>query len=407
MDEQPKLKRLRKLVASEVSLVNRGAVRRPFLIVKNKDGTVPDNAQRDLFAITPEQDKKLDAVIAKRAQPVAKDLGDEAAGPTDGAPDETAPDTTDDGIDDNMPDERSMAALKAVYRILLPFKGQISEDMVDDVLAELDLDDTGEDGQDDVETADDADVEGETDDINEEDTAMAKGDGMPDELKDKLEKGASWTPAQPEGMSDEDYNKAVAAAKAAFSGACSKDAGDDEDEDEDDKDVKKNVSKSALPKHAELVAKAEAEKAQWIAKAADLEARLGKMETERVLKSHEDDIRRDCEILGRDPGEQARILKSAFEANEETGKAFRSLLAESARLSREGGVFKSVGTSSNASFGSYVPSTGQGSPRAQLEAMVKGLVQKGETKDEAAAWASVLNTSRGQELYAADRNGSH
>lgn len=402
MEQQPKLRRLKRLVASEVSLVNRGAVKRPFLIVKNKDGTVPESPQRDLFAITPEQDAKIDEVIAKRAQPVAKDLGDDASGPTDGAPEDDT-----DSDDDGMPDERSMAALKAVYRILLPFKGQITEDMVDDVLAELDLDDNGEDGQDDDETADDEDVEGDADDINTEDAAMAKSDNMPDALKDKLEKASDWAPNQPEGMSDDDYTKAVAAAKAAFSGACSKDAGDDEDEDEDDDDVKKNVKKSALPANAELVAKAEAEKKQWIAKAADLEARLGKMESERVLKSHEDDVRRDCEVLGRDPAEQAQILKSAFEANEATGKAYRSLLAESAQLSRSGGVFKSVGTSSNASFGAYVPSDGQGSARTQLEAMVKGLVQKGEQKDEAAAWASVLNTKRGQELYAADRNGSH
>lgn len=396
MEPQPKVKRLKKLTAAEVSLVARGAVRRPFLIVKNKDGTVPDTAQRDLFAITPEQDARIEQVIAKRAQPVAKDDATLTA-----TPDATAEDAAADA-DAGMPDERSMAALKAVYRILLPFKGQISEDMVDDVLAELDLDGTGEDGQDGDEDALGDDADGDIDDTQEEEAAMAKSQAT---------KAADWSPTKPDGVSDDDHIKALAAAKAAYGNAISKDAdgndnGDDED-DEDDNDVKKSVQKSALPGHAELVAKAEAEKKQWIAKAAELEARLSKMEEERVLKSHEDDIRRDCQVLGKDAAQQAVILKSAYASSKEAGDAYRELLAESAKLSHQSGVFKSVGTSSNASFGAYVPADGGGSPRDQLEAMVKGLVQKGESKDEAAAWATVLNTKRGQELYAADRNGGH
>lgn len=362
------------------------------------------------FLLTPEQDKAIDGVLAKHQRVTKADDGDPVQ--DDALRENIDVETGEDAGGDEGLDARSLAALKAVYRILQPFKGQISEDMVDDVLAELDLDGTGEDGQDsdeddiDGDDADDSDDDGNDDDS---DTPTEDGQAMADDkLPEEFKKADTWSPSKPDGMSDEDFGKAVAAAKSAFNNIGKKaDNESDDDGDDDDGKVSKSLLAKLSPEHAALVRKSEDARYEAIAKAAALESRVAKMEGERILKAHEDDIRKDCIILGKDPAEQARILKSQFDANKEAGEQYRSILRDTAKLTHQSGIFKSVGVSHNSSFGASVPSDGQGSPKEQMDAMLRSVVQKGEAADEAAAWAVVMKSQRFRDLYELDRKGIH
>jgi hypothetical protein len=384
-------KRLSKLKASEVSLVNRGAIKRPFLIYKNEEGIpMAEKRMSEILTLTPAQEDRIDAAIAKHASAVAKD-------------------------DEAMPlDERAQAALKAVYRILLPFKDQITEDMVDELIAELDPED--DEGDDDDDLLSEGDIEpeevlqsadNETDPTEENDNMKKKADW------EDMKKGADWAPKKPDGMDEAKHQAAVDSAKAAYSKACgaAAKAADDEDDDGEPFEEDKKMQKSAVSKAMngvpaehraifEAVQKAaEADKRQWVEKAASMEAEIRAMKDEKILKAYEEQVGVECQTLGLDVSKTARVLKSLSGSDQEAHDHYLETLRTSARSATGTGIFKSHGVSPNASASRSVASNANGSAKAQLEAMVNGFVAKGEAPSESAAWAAVLKSEQGIRLY--------
>lgn len=117
------MQKLYDLDAAEVSLVPRGANKKKFLIFKNDGGdSMPVDTQDLLEEIKKSSPEALRAVekvlkeydMAMKANPQAGQQG-------------------------QMPvvDERAMAALKAVARILAPFKSQITPELVNQVLKSI------------------------------------------------------------------------------------------------------------------------------------------------------------------------------------------------------------------------------------------------------------------------------
>ncbi len=112
------MKRLYDLDPAEVSLVSKGANKRKFLIFKSQNG---DEVPTDTKSLL-EQIKKADPKVLAEVEEVTKNYYQMAANPQGGDPMQM-------GLSD-----RAQAALKAVARILLPFKQELTLDVIDQVL---------------------------------------------------------------------------------------------------------------------------------------------------------------------------------------------------------------------------------------------------------------------------------
>jgi hypothetical protein len=119
------MKRLHSLDAAEVSLVPRGAVKRKFLVLKSRTGEPSMTRKEILDLIKGEPD------TMKRVEKILK-----AFGTTDKVRQEAAlqGEATKDENGEGPLDERAQTALKAVVRILTPFKDQLSPMLLHEVL---------------------------------------------------------------------------------------------------------------------------------------------------------------------------------------------------------------------------------------------------------------------------------
>lgn len=120
------MRRLYDLEPAEVSLVPQGANKKKFLIFKNDDGVTM--SREELL----KQINKVSPATMKQVEKVLKDY------------DAMCKDGEGTGLSD-----RAQAALKAVARILAPFKDEITDDVIDQVLESIGIsaDEPGETGE--------------------------------------------------------------------------------------------------------------------------------------------------------------------------------------------------------------------------------------------------------------------
>lgn len=123
------MKQLHSLEPVEISLVPRGANNRKFLILKSKDGQEVMSG-KDIRSILSSDPKVMAAVekVLKKYSPVKKAVDPKME------PQAKRQVSQDQDEQQGPLDERAQAALKAVTRILTPFKDQLSPMMVHEVL---------------------------------------------------------------------------------------------------------------------------------------------------------------------------------------------------------------------------------------------------------------------------------
>jgi hypothetical protein len=128
------VQRLHSLDPAEVSLVPRGANKRKFLILKSRDGAVPMTKEELIKSISCEPD------TMKRVDKILKDFNDAkgmkpAATPVADNKQELVPaQKADEQMGEGPVDEKAQAALKAVVRILTPWKESLSPLLIHEVL---------------------------------------------------------------------------------------------------------------------------------------------------------------------------------------------------------------------------------------------------------------------------------
>ena len=397
------MKRLSKLKAHEVSLVSRAANRKSYLIFKSKDGApMPEKTLTQQLALTPEDDARINALIAERVSRVEKAEG-------------VAP-----------LDERAQASLKAVYRILLPMKDIITADDVYALLDEAGIGDDDDEASDETDGVDPADA-AEVALDKSGDNPNNKGDDVAKDAEDsaKVEKAAGkmmWDGETPKGMSADKHAKAMKAAQAAYKAfGC-----DDKTEkaaDDDEEGVEKAapwMKEKGVTKSADALAGVPAEARAWfeavtkradeanralVQKSAALEAEVKGMREERVLKSYHDQLNGQFRHLPINVEKTARVLKTLSETDKEAHDDYLSTLKaanEAARVSKsfgQGGLYGSMGSTPGAGAEGRMTSGGS-SAETQLEALVDGYVAKSSDRvSKADAWAKVLATDEGIRLY--------
>jgi hypothetical protein len=372
-----KRNRLENLKALEVSCVEKGANQRPWVVIKNADGKVPDSGGS--FAIpatlTDEQREAFDAYASWRDGRVAKDA--------DG---DTAP-----------MDDRQKAVLQAVFRMIQPFADSLSIDDLVAMGAQAGLVGT-----------EDADAEGGEDlltDVSQaapERVEQSEGSCM----DEKIDKDANWQIPKPESASDADHSKATVAAKAAYAkamGKTDKAADDDGDEDMEDMDKSADKKDDTVTKSAQLPAEHQAYFAEvqkkhqaLISKCAELEGRVSQMRDQEVLKSLETRLETELPQLSMDRKATAQILKSLGEQDKASADAYMATLKAA---HEQVAVAKSYGGSLYASTRTQQAHAPQGgSARERFEAMVNGHVAK-SGNDKQSAFSEVIKNPEAQRLY--------
>lgn len=343
--------------------------------------------------LSPEDNARIDAVLADlQARRVAKADGEGVAPLSD----------------------RSQAALKAVYRILLPHRGEITEDDIDELLEDLALDDS----QDPVPVDADVDAAGESiqaaakaaTNTTAEGACMATSD-------DKAEKAAGKMPWDTE-PDDADKKKKHAAAKAAALKAFNAAMDDDEDakankaadseDDEDGDEAKKSVTKAAdaLPPETRayfdaIQKKAAAERAALVEKSVALETQLHALMEEKAIKGHEAVLKSACGDLPIDVPKTARVLKSLAAIDQAAHDDYLATLKAANQACKVQKAFGGAGLYSVMGHSPGVSGQLEGATAEQkLEAMVNGVVAKSSGKcAHGDALRQVLATEEGLALY--------
>lgn len=385
------MKRLFDLDPAEVSLVPRGANRKKFLVFKHLKGSQMAKSDNDIralvAAVTPEKMAKIDKVLkGLSAKKVAKD-GDLA--PKSDSRVSKEPGEMEPG---HQPlSDRAQAALKAIARIMVPFKDELTGEHLGAVAQEVGIGDSK------TEPSDEA----------------TPGD--------ETHKGISGA-AFPQEVSDEHKSEAVAMAKKAYGAhleklgyrkypdaemqqkskeeACEKDADSDEDEEEEDRVGKVNkaadLDLSAFSKEQrgqlDVIFKSHQDLVQ---KNADLEKEL----------AHERDLRETKEFteraqgfkhLGANTEKLATVLKSLAKSDKKAFDEVDQILKSADKKIGTGDLFKEIGSSRSGGD--------PGSAAAKLDALVDSVVQKGDERTREQVYDAVIRTGEGKKLYNDFRN---
>lgn len=348
------MKRLFGLKTKEVSLVDKGANKKKFIITKSDQGAPMTKEE-----ITKLMEKMDDKSIAKLEE-VVKSLKLEEG---------------EDSIGKMSP--KAEAAMKAIGRIMSPFKGDMKKSHMEKLMKEMGMCDDDE----------------EKENLSKEEIAM----------------GYMGTPSK---MLSEHGIEALNKAKDAFKEhleklgypkypeqqITQKKAGDDEEEEDEEDEVSK-VNKAQEPLSAftpeqktqlESVFKAnkdlstENEKLKGELKV-ERDARITK---ELVIKAE------GFKNLGK-PEDIAAILKSVSEKDPETAKKLEEILASGHKALETSEVFKEYGSRMSGSTGT---------PDATLDALVNSKLNEIKKSDKHATFAEtydqVLQTEEGRKLYA-------
>lgn len=387
------MKRLSSLKTDEVSLVGKGANKKKFLIYKNSEGKPMPTPAQEIQNLINKVDPKVMANVEKvvkgmKIKKFEAEEGKDKAEKEHGSDMLPGKDSAahKDGAGAGLSD-RAQAALKAVARIIAPFKDELSDDHMDAV----------------------------------QDAVGIHSDKTEDGV------GKDHMAAIPEGVSDEHHAEALDMAKKAYGAHLEKmgyrkypDQQPEntnkskhglEDDDDDDEDGEDDVDKSAVTKSAsldlsafpekqrgqlELIFKANnelAEKNKELVQKAD---KLEKAIADRDAKDEHREIVQKAEEfthLGLPKEEIIEQLKDAKKMGEKSYarvcKSFETLNVQS----KESGLFKELGSRQGG--------TGVGDAEAKLERLVDTVVQKSEGgMSRAAIYDEVLKTDEGKKLYA-------
>lgn len=371
------MKRLYNLEPNEVSLVPRGANKKKFLIHKSKEGKPMPTPTQELRELV----KNVDPAVMLNVEKVVKAMKSKAE---KGA--------TATGGDSQDLSDRAQAALKAVARILSPFKDEISDAHMDAVQNEV-----GIEAPDDKTPKDEIEMsmdmpDGVEKDHHDEAMGMAKSSYMQHMEKMGYRKYPDQQPkvgSEKGVMKDED--------------------GDDEEEEEDSSVSKVAKSEGALDLSAfpvgqraqlEAIFKSHADLTQenktLVEKTANLEKELKVERDERVLKQFQEKTR-GLTHLGADSEELAVVLKSLNDSNPESMAKIEAVLKaanEQVRVAAAtGGLFSERGSSQGRTGGGN-------SAQDKLEALVDATVQKSDgNKSREQIYEDVLKTAEGKRLY--------
>lgn len=358
-------KHLHDLEAAEVSIVKRGANKRKFLVLKSADGG--DSTVKKLMKMLMGADKNAMAKVAKAVEGMG--------GTEPGA-----------GIDD-----RAQQALKAVGRILEPFKDQITDDMVDQVLSEIGIqcDDGGGMG-------------GEEDGTADGDVAKAHMEAMKE-----------W--AIPEKIKSIHHTEAMKSAMGAYKSAVEKlgyamypsPQPDMTNKGADGADKGGDVEKQAIMKsdgtlNLEAVPAEVRPAVELIYKAQVAEKNRADSLAAELKK--ERDTRREKEFVAKADsfthfsGDKAKLAKDLMALQDASQAAYDTMISNLELVEKQAkqidqDIFREIGTGRAGITG--------GDAYAKIEALADGMVQKstdGLTRD--AAIQKVLGTTEGKKLYA-------
>lgn len=395
------MKKLSDLKAHEVSLVKRGANKKPFLVLKNDRGESMAQAKPHMqFKLTADQAEAEDAFIERCMSRVIK---------ADGA---------------SPLSDRAQAALKAVYRILLPFKAEITDADIDELAETIGV------GQ-----ADESDAPTDSDDVVAEDEEVAqsadqdKDKDQGDEMANKADDQDKPAFLKAADVKAEDHQAAMKAAKEAYKkalGATNK-AADDESEESDKKedgvtksaDITKSPDWASLPAqvraHFESVTKsADAEKRAWIEKSAGLEARVRKMEDEKEMAGYQAIVKSELRGLSLDVDKTCKVMKSLASVGPEELEGYVSHLRslnEQVKVNKSfesaGGLFGSAGQSAGAAHSGQISSYASSESGAQAKAdeLAKQYQASHVAKADGTsmsfndAYAAIMATPQGVDLY--------
>lgn len=372
------MRQLYELDPEEVSLVPRGANKKKFLITKSSKGNrMPaekkiENAVREAVA-------GVDAATMKKVETVVKAMTmTKAAPPSDG----TAAPSSDAG---QPLSDHAQAALKAMGRIGAPFKDEINQSHIAQVMNEV---------------------------------GVGAGQEQPGDNPTKEGK-VEMSMEAPEGVSSEDHTQGMDEAHKAYMGHMEKlgyqkypspqpttkaKASDEEEEDEGEEDdvSKTAVTKgdsgldlSAFPKEQrpqlEAIFKSFGEKnKELVEKNANLEKELRTERDERVSKEFKEKATA-FKHLGTNTDDLAKVMKSMSEKDPESFKVLEKTLKAADEQIAKGDLFKELGSKGGTSVGDA---------EAKLDALVDSVVQKsGGEKTRDQIYSEVLKTAEGKRLY--------
>lgn len=353
------MKRLTNLEPAEVSAVKRGANKRKFMVFKSTEKMSRDEMLKSIMGADPK--------IMAKVEKVLKSMADEPSEQGEGT---LSP--------------RAQTALKAVVRILLPFKDEISDEALDTVLTEA-----GFRFNDEHENA---------------------GEQMSE--AGKKEGGMMGIPAKADGVSAEHHSAAVGEAEKAYKAHIGKlgypaaepkmkSAGQEgemeasgEKDDLQGKAEKSAVGKSAetdlskLPKEVQAIYKSNISLVQ---KVGEVEKQLKEERTERRRK----EFIAKASTYKHYTGDRAELAEHMMELSDVSPKLFEAFeknleAVESQKVAISKSTFSEIGSSL----------ASQGTTWEKIEQSAMGWVQKsGEKVTKEEAVAKFLGTPEGQKLY--------
>lgn len=376
------MKRLFDLDPKEVSLVARGANRKKFLVFKSEGDPMPkENAELiELINSVP-------AATMANVEKILKKFP--AKKSADGKIDPKAP-----GLSD-----RAQAALKAVARIIAPFKDEITDDHLDAIQNEVGLDSTDKTGQTDDSQA------------GEVQMSMDAPDGVKaDDHKGAMQMAQKSYMEQMKKLGYQKYPTAKAKMEKSKTSEVDKSKMSKEDDDEEDDDVEKNkeASVSKVTKsddlsafsveqrsQLELIFKANTELAEsnkeLVTKNANLEKEIKHERDQRVLKEFQDRTKA-FKHLGANTDELATVLKSLSETDKGSFEKIESILKAADEQIAKGALFGELGSRQG---------NATGKAAEQLDRLVDSVVQKSDgTKTKEQIYEDVCRTPEGKRLMA-------
>lgn len=389
---------LHSLEPKEVSFVKRAANRKKFIVYKKDQAMTKKELLAHLAACDPQDLERAHQAISKAA----------TLGP-----------------DESRLSDSAQTALKAVARIVAPFKNEISADDLSAVMSAMgigskspagkDIDDTD---QDDVDAAAGIDLPAREVEMSAH-TNVHKGDSNVASEKDDDKKAQGdepmWKADAPKGVDEKMHKQAMKMAKNAYmahmktkDGAEKSDAADTDKDDEGKDMADKSVNKSAvaldsLPEdqreQLEAVFKSHQELAERNAELVQKSQKLADdLKVERDIRLHKEFIAKaeSFSHLSADKEVLADVLKGFHDRGDVAGmQKLEGVLKAAdaqAKMADRHGLLSELGSRQGAPKGSGA--------QAELDALVDGHVAKSNGGSRAAAMDAVLKTDAGRALYA-------
>jgi hypothetical protein len=354
------MKRLKNLDVDEVSLVDIGANKKKFLIFKNKSGEHSMSKTESNFSKIAKALKIKKDAEGDKEKPVMKE---DAAGLSEGA----------------------QAALKAVERILMPFKSEVSDNDLDAILSKLGISVDG--GAAPVEMNKEAEAPIEMEKEKEDGMeAMMKEFALPASVKEEhaAEALSKAKDAMSEHLEKLGYQKYPS---PEMTEKMKKEKDDKEemakDKEGDKEEMEKSVQKA---KDADLIFKAHKE---LIQKNLDLQKKIDTMSEDTVKKEI---VQKAASFnIGLNQSDLVEVLTQARKVSpahyEKVCKQFETLGSQNKTSS----LFMELGSSmANSAAG----------VEAKIDAAVDAIVKKSSGVSKEKAYSDFMETEEGRKLYA-------